>query len=674
MSGRIDWKTYDYSEGPPKPHRDTNPYSKSTNYRTRESSTTSPVNLPAVPVADTNANIKTIENPSKNKVPVTSNRISTSPVPAATQSVTSPHSVTSPDTQSDYSSKDYFHNDTPESIKESSSGSSKSNKASASATTAVSPTHNLAASSMSQPKLSYRPPGSSSHIKGRPSYDEMGPMIPSRRRFPIQHQKKEDDEPFDAATAMTQSHPVNSEAVKAVMKKPITSPRLNDDNNAKVGLRLNVSNNTEEVHLSAKGNFDEIWNEANEEWNEADEEEWNEADEEHHVSDNEEEEEGQFEFERGSLLTEDVIATATSKDDLDGEILAASVSDDSVAMMEVTRSMNTAPVGILRSRRRIEKDGSPSVSADGRSSSASRRKHPWDQDQKEGESALMDEVEEEQVQVASEEETEKIDDLSQYEADDHEVAAATSPNQKPNHILRNDDTAVVEREKRRRSRKRYPEEADDDSIEYRDGNLKTGDTLRDRTKQAWSKRNQSTGGPATGNLPGTGLHPSNRNVENTAGRRSLVSFQQDTVHEFVREEGEGESGTESDGATEVTDYTDDDTFAGRSMHSVYTKSNESEAEDFIKDLFFIGSGKGTNPGRRQIRYKQGFKQQYKAAKKVRCVGLCVRSRSFQYFLALYSRNILLYRRMKKNGLKERKKRMAMRTISPSRSKAQLMVR
>jgi len=506
---------------------------------------------------------------------------------------------------------------------------------------------------MTQSKLSYRPPGPPILIQA-PSYDEMGPMIPTRRRFPIQQQQPEDEEPFDTVVTQ-QSHPVNSQAVKAIMKKPISPPRLND--HEKVGLRLNVSNNTEEVHLSAKSNFDEIWNEADEQWNEADEEQWNEADEEqqqHYVSDDDDdEEEGQFEFKRGAvagvstLLTEDLIATATAKTKvgLDGEnstarsILAASVSDDSVAMMDMTRGTNTAPVSILRSRSRFEKDSS-FTSADGRSSSVSRKNHPWDQDQKVGESVPMDEVEEEQVAPDEEEDAENTD-LSQYEAEDHEVAAATKEHlwqgeqenrtlkrvvEKPNHILRNDNTEVVEREKRRRSRKRadVPQEQDDDSIEHRDGNLKTGDTLRDRTKQAWSKRNQSTGGSAAAGLPGTGFLPSGRNVENAEGRRSLVSFQQGTVHEFEREEAES---VESDGATEVTDYTeydDDDTFAGRSMHSVYTKSNESEAEDFFKDLFFIGSGKGTNPGKREIRYKKEFKQQYKADKKVRCVGIvCV---------------------------------------------------
>jgi hypothetical protein len=74
--------------------------------------------------------------------------------------------------------------------------------------------------------------------------------------------------------------------------------------------------------------------------------------------------------------------------------------------------------------------------------------------------------------------------------------------------------------------------------------------------------------------------------------------------------------TDSTGRTGEYTYDDEDTFAGRSMHSLYTKSNESEAEDLFKDLFFIGSGKATNPGRRQIRYKKEFKEEYKAKARV----------------------------------------------------------
>ena len=50
------------------------------------------------------------------------------------------------------------------------------------------------------------------------------------------------------------------------------------------------------------------------------------------------------------------------------------------------------------------------------------------------------------------------------------------------------------------------------------------------------------------------------------------------------------------------------TGTSRSMNSMYTKSPESEAEDLIKDLFFIGSGVASNPGRRKIKYQPEYKR------------------------------------------------------------------
>lgn len=41
----------------------------------------------------------------------------------------------------------------------------------------------------------------------------------------------------------------------------------------------------------------------------------------------------------------------------------------------------------------------------------------------------------------------------------------------------------------------------------------------------------------------------------------------------------------------------------QSLESMYTKSVESEAEDILKDIFMIGNGEATNPGRRNVKYK-----------------------------------------------------------------------
>lgn len=474
----------------------------------------------------------------------------------------------------------------------------------------------------------------------------------------------EEEEPFDAIISTQPA------AVAKTVARPVI-PSRKKENDHKVNLRMNVPHDVQEtVQLSTKTRFDALWNEAGEDWNNEDVG----AAVQHYISDDDDDdnEEGQF---VGNCIGEDGNMAGTTSKLSTTEALKSSpgrtiASEASVGLMEVARSTNMArnspgesysdaslgmevadirmsSVSILRNNSRCadqEKENQENI--DSVESSPSRRKHPWDQ---EGECAPMDEVAEEEhanpailVEESEEEEIENTN-LSQYEADEQEVAAMTkegtikkkgksSPasvanrevNQEtfvPNHILRNDNTDVDRKEKRRRSRKHddIPEE-EDDSIAGLEGNLKIGDTLRDRTKQAWSKRNQSTGSLPAAIVPTPEFHSSGRINVNGEPRRSLVAFQQNTVYEFVPEEGE--SGTESDGATEVTDYTeythdDDETFGGRSMHSVYTKSNESEAEDFFKDLFFVGSGKATNPGRRQIKHKKGYKEKYKADEKVR---------------------------------------------------------
>ena len=82
--------------------------------------------------------------------------------------------------------------------------------------------------------------------------------------------------------------------------------------------------------------------------------------------------------------------------------------------------------------------------------------------------------------------------------------------------------------------------------------------------------------------------------------------------------GEGAQPTVSFGKDDVVhsydpqnDTVDDTTLAGRSLNSVYTKSAESEVEDIIKDIFMIGSGEGTNPGRRKVKFNSRIKARQK---------------------------------------------------------------
>jgi hypothetical protein len=74
-----------------------------------------------------------------------------------------------------------------------------------------------------------------------------------------------------------------------------------------------------------------------------------------------------------------------------------------------------------------------------------------------------------------------------------------------------------------------------------------------------------------------------------------VSFgPSNTIHRFeTTEEGEKE---------ELMSYDN------RSLNSEYTKSLESEVEDMIKDIFFIGTQGTSRPGRRKYRYKPEVKR------------------------------------------------------------------
>jgi hypothetical protein len=605
MSTRIDWRNYDYSEGPPKKanaittasggqidsnqplhkNRDTNPYSKSTNFRVR-SPTASPVNIPL----EENVIDSTHLDPSN------------------------------------------MNRNMPKYRNGNGNGKQKS-------------------------KLIYRAP--------TPKFSETNETPTTSYAIPRNGgTHNNDEEPFDVPITIptkiqTRMRPADSGFI------PITPPK---DEIAQYDLRLNVpSGNEETIHLTNNNQeFDNVWNDSGDDELDLDvnlqdqnaihrvvshEDEMHYEDEMedlnmvmdmnhnvHHMAGSNDDVQDMvsemYEFE--SFAGDRSTATGVSDKLGNGSHMnmnrsSISVSEASIAQMEIAR--NVAPVSILRTSGRI----SPGVGA-----GKKKHHHPWDQ----GDVNLqrpMDEVDHrEDISVAD-----SRTNLEQYEANDNDIAQDTLTFQKitalrghmavgsPNPVSaqgqenqapqsKHDNSDTDRKERRRRSRRRgdsIAEEDEDTSIEDY-GNAKRGDTLQDRTKQAWSKRNQvAVAGNQSPRRNAGNQSPSKRNND-APPKRSLVSFQRDTVHEFVvpEEEVENHPGTESDGETEVTEYTertddhtydDDDTYAGRSMHSVYTKSNESEAEDFFKDIFLIGSGKATNPGRRQFRHKKEFKVRYK---------------------------------------------------------------
>jgi hypothetical protein len=69
---------------------------------------------------------------------------------------------------------------------------------------------------------------------------------------------------------------------------------------------------------------------------------------------------------------------------------------------------------------------------------------------------------------------------------------------------------------------------------------------------------------------------------------------------------------------DVEEEEDDQTYHSvddRSLNSDYTKTLESEVEDMIKDILFIGTGGNSKPGRRKIKHKHEVKRKLRKQQK-----------------------------------------------------------
>ena len=632
---RVDWKNYDYSQGPPKGRtgRCTNPYSKTANYRTRPSATS----------------------------PLTVGRTVQTSIDSSTNMI-SPDSVNA-------------------------IGMLERN--------AVVKNRQLKSYNTAK-KLTYRPPTPMSRDASDGTDEQTSStsiMTQDFEKQKLSATAEEEEEPFDSRKNNHKKAPALAPTRTVSYQAPRVETRATPPKIAQYDLTMNVpSGGDEMIHLSpAKmNNFSSIWNETEtEDWDERNEDvvagivsdivagadatanNAGAADA-NALSDNDADVHaivGPHEVENVAGDRSTATGVSIGKASHQGS-RAMSISDASLAQMEVTR--NTIPISILKNSVKFdndknlqntsigtidENDGSGQVES---RNSSPKRKHPWDKDHTE--ETPMDEVgSKKAIGTAMPKDDEYLQDktdLSQYEADDQEiaqdnlqtirkmsslreppVAVARLPATSSSALMRNRNVAVAaetprndnmtkgrkERRRRARPRNTVVQEEDDTSIEDNQGKAKNrGDTLQDRTKQAWSKRNQSTAVesvPENALLPGSEMNPK---TPGPGAKRSLVSFHKDTVHEFVPDENDSLTNDSDDGATEITDYTertddyyyDDDTYTGRSMHSMYTKSNESEAEDFFKDIFFIGSGKATNPGRRELRHKSEYKEAYKARRAV----------------------------------------------------------
>lgn len=136
---------------------------------------------------------------------------------------------------------------------------------------------------------------------------------------------------------------------------------------------------------------------------------------------------------------------------------------------------------------------------------------------------------------------------------------------------------VTHRMRRKSPRDGDIDEPDDTSLEDYGESRKSPTNLQERAQQAWKFRQKKN----------SALR-SKRDLQ-WPRKQNSVSFQgQDTVQYF-------------DPNDDLASEGKNDSLEERSLNSEYTKTLESEVEDMIKDIFFIGSGTTSRPGRRKFK-------------------------------------------------------------------------
>jgi hypothetical protein len=162
---------------------------------------------------------------------------------------------------------------------------------------------------------------------------------------------------------------------------------------------------------------------------------------------------------------------------------------------------------------------------------------------------------------------------------------------------------------RRKTRSSSPlDDCDDTSCEDNYGaKPQSPANLQQRTAQAWEIRRahsnpkaksapiKSTSVPTKSTSVPTKSISAPKSPAKTPVKVGVSFRAEDTVHTFERDEVEVE---------------DDDaycSFDDRSMESEYTKTMESEVEDLVKDILFIGDPLKIRPGHRKVKDKPGLK-------------------------------------------------------------------
>lgn len=106
-------------------------------------------------------------------------------------------------------------------------------------------------------------------------------------------------------------------------------------------------------------------------------------------------------------------------------------------------------------------------------------------------------------------------------------------------------------------------------------------------------------------------------MQNSKPANNRVGFHSDDmnqIHEYIQDEEpsvityeyDDEEGTYR---SEMNQSLTQDSLAGHSLNSFYSKSNLSEVEDFFSDILLLGSSDYRNPGRRPVKYKSSRRSQ-----------------------------------------------------------------
>eukprot|EP00536_Pseudo-nitzschia_multiseries_P013739 jgi/Psemu1/291040/fgenesh1_pg.607_\ len=165
-----------------------------------------------------------------------------------------------------------------------------------------------------------------------------------------------------------------------------------------------------------------------------------------------------------------------------------------------------------------------------------------------------------------------------------------------------DQNTKAKHKVRRRSRQRREQQilaettcTDDDMSTENDGLLKAthSSSLQERSYQAWKSRQRKSSSIR-----------SKQESDSRPKKGTNVSFgASNTIHRFETDKGDQNQYQNED--------KEDNMSLDRSLNSEYTKTLESEVEDMIRDILFIGNPDKNKPGRRKYRYKSGIRRKTK---------------------------------------------------------------